>query len=94
MADCSYKMNPLFFVETLVMLDVIHLIYYIFCRLKKKMDRIGKKMVKNAFAKNIKNRIFPKKDLIMKFIKEHADIFGEDDYVRIRTLIVNEYNTK
>ncbi|XP_068898893.1 uncharacterized protein [Tenebrio molitor] len=62
--------------------------------LRRRWIESEKKMVKNAFAKNIKNRIFPKKDLIMKFIKEHADIFGEDDYVRIRTLIVNEYNTK
>ncbi|KAK4874171.1 hypothetical protein RN001_013531 [Aquatica leii] len=62
--------------------------------LRKRWNESEKKLVKKAFAKNINNRVFPKKELIIKFINQHSELFGEDDYVRIRTLVVNEYNTK
>lgn len=58
---------------------------------RKRWDPRQKSLVLESFQIQIKNRKYPTKDSIVKFIKKHTSVFSNNDYKRIRTLIVNSY---
>lgn len=58
---------------------------------RKRWEPRQKSLVLHGFRKQIKDRQFPTKDAILKFIKKHQTVFTVGDCKRIRTLVVNTY---
>lgn len=53
-----------------------------------------KKLVLAHFKKHIRSKKAPRKNECLAFISKHPNIFKNDDWVRIKTLIYNTYRQK
>lgn len=50
-----------------------------------------KKVVLQFFKTHVKNRTAPKKNECLEIIRQHPNLFTENDWVRIKTLVYNTY---
>ena len=65
--------------------------YHISGGQRQKWDPQLKETVLKAFRKNIETKTFPKKQDIVNFINKHSLKFKDNDFFRIRNLVVNSY---
>lgn len=53
-----------------------------------------KKLVLHQFKNHIRSKKAPRKDECLDFISKHSNIFKNDNWVRIKTLVYNTYRHK